>query len=328
MTRTTIPVLAVSAALLLTPGAAQATCGVPSAKADFENAEVQVFSHGDDLSASHYACLRATGKRRLYGSDSSGEGSSKTILLGVSGRWLWSQGQDYDPDSDATSIRDYLLDLRTGKQVSVSAVESLALPGALVATDNGVVARFTDGRKVQLSTDQTAAGLAVRGSRVYWRTGDVAHTALLDLPKGDPMRTGPKATTIGRCKPRKGARLLLWSARAKLVLTTQGGKTWACRARTTRAVGTVTDLQVVSDRKLAYVRDGMVGTFDTATGKRSEVAGTAYAATADRLLVIAADGLHSPVDQLAATPATEPALAGNVAYWLDGAGAPQMKLLG
>ena len=139
----------------------------------------------------------------------------------------------------------------------------------------------------------------------------------------------PKATKIGRCKPGKGAQLALWAAREKLVLTRQGGKTWACRSARgqTRQVGKVTGLEAASDRKLAYTRAGMVGTFDVITGGRTEFAGTAFAANGKRLLVVAADGLHSPVDLLAAASATEPALAGKYAYWLDGAGAPQSKLL-
>jgi hypothetical protein len=288
-----------------------------------------VFSRGDDFQSSHYACLRATGKQRKYGSDSAGEGSAATSLLGVRGRWLWLEYAMSDPDSDSRFVEEWLLDLRTGKKVTANAQETVALPGALVAIRGDVSALFTDGRTVKLSGDATAAGLAVRGSRVYWSTGDVAHTAVLDLPKGDPARTPSAAAKIGRCIPRKGARLVRWSAREKLVLTTQAGRTWACRSAKgqTREIGKVTDLEVVSNRKVAYRRAGKVGTFDVVTGDRTEVAGTAFAANADRLLVVAADGLHSPVDLLAAAPATEPALAGNVAYWLDGAGAPQMKRL-
>ena len=113
------------------------------------------------------------------------------------------------------------------------------------------------------------------------------------------------------------------------MLTRQGGKTWACRtpASTTREVGAVSGLTVRSDREVAFVRGKRVGTLNVLTGARTDVAGTAFAASRTRLLVVAADGLHSPVDVLAAAPATEPALAGDYAYWLDGMGAPQVKRL-
>ena len=191
----------------------------------------------------------------------------------------------------------------------------------------GVTARFTDGRTVKLSTDPTASGLTAVGSRVYWRTGEVAHTAELELPKAAAAAKGPVAAKVGRCVPRKGARLELFTS--KLVLTRQGGKTWACRTShgKTREVGAVSGLMVRSDRELAFVRAGRVATLNVLTGARTEVAGTAFAATATRLVVVAEDGLHSPVDVLAAAPATAPALSGDFADWLDGAGAPQVKRL-
>ena len=88
-------------------------------------------------------------------------------------------------------------------------MQVVALPGALVYTGGGVTARFTDGRKETLSTDPSATGLASSGARVYWQAAGAAHTALLTLPAGDPSRTRPRLRTIGKCKPRPGARLIV-----------------------------------------------------------------------------------------------------------------------
>ena len=316
------------ALLLVVPAPAHGACGVATAKADYESPEIQLYSRGDEDARSHLACLRATGKQRLVGSDSGGEGSAATSVRGVYGRWLWLEYAEYDPDSDTRIVSDQLLDVRTGKQAQAGPFnEIVALPGALVVAFEGVTVRYTDGRTVKLSADPTASGLATVGSRVYWRTGDIAHTAELKLPKAAAAAKGPVATKVGRCVPRKGARLELFTS--KLVLTRQGGKTWACRTSPgkTREVGAVSGLVVRSDREIAFVRGGRVGTLNVLTGARTDVAGTAFAASGTRLLVVAQDGLHSPVDLLAAGPATAPALAGDYAYWLDGAGAPQVKLL-
>ena len=83
--------------------------------------------------------------------------------------------------------------------------------GILVAKGDGggVIAYYTDGRKVTLSTDATAKALAATsGGRVYWQASGTVQTALLELPPSDPARTGPRLRTIGECKPRSGARLL------------------------------------------------------------------------------------------------------------------------
>ena len=320
---------ALIALLLVVPAPAQGACGVATAKADYESPEIQLYSRGVEDARSHLACLRATGKQRLVGSDSAGEGSAATYVRGVYGRWLWLEYVEYDPDSDTRIVSARLLDVRTGKQAPAGPfTEIVALPGALVVAFEGVTVRFTDGRTVKLSADPTASDLATVGSRVYWRTGDVAHTAEVKLPKASAARQGPVATKIGRCTPRKGARLELFAG-GTLVLTRQGGKLWACRTPTgkTRQIGAVTGLVVRSDRELAFIRDGQVATLNVLTGARTVVAGTAFAANAKRLLVVAEDGLHSPVDVLAAGPVAKPALAGDYAYWLDGMGAPQMKLL-
>ena len=71
-----------------------------------------------------------------------------------------------------------------------------------------MTARYTDGRKVQLSAGPDAIGLAISGSRVYWREKLDIHTAVIELPLSDPARARPTMRTIGKCKPRKGAKLI------------------------------------------------------------------------------------------------------------------------
>ena len=207
---------ALIALLLVVPAPAHGACGVATAKADYESPEIQLYSRGVDDMRSHIACLRATGKQRLIGTDSAGEGSAATSVRGVYGRWLWLEHAVYDPDSDSRDVTHELLDVQTGKKARTRLFsEVVALPGALVVASDGVTARFTDGRSVKLSTDAMASGLAAVGSRVYWRTGDMAHTAELKLPKAAAAAKGPVATKVGRCVPRKGARLELFDVQAR-----------------------------------------------------------------------------------------------------------------
>ena len=208
---------ALIALLLVVPAPAHGACGVATAKADYESPEIQLYSRGVDDMRSHLACLRATGKQRLVGSDSAGEGSAATSVRGVYGRWLWLEYADVRPGQRLPE-RDPRSCSTSGRARQAKAgpfIEVVALPGALVVAYEGVTARFTDGRTVKLSTDPTASGLAAVGSRVYWRTGDVAHTAELALPKAAAAAKGPVATKIGRCVPRKGARLELLHGQAR-----------------------------------------------------------------------------------------------------------------
>ena len=107
------------------------------------------------------------------------------------------------------------------------------------------------GARSLLATGPTTA-LAANGARVYWRLNGVAQTTTLSLPSADRAPARPRARTVGRCKPRGGARLVLRTD--SLVLTRTGGTSWVCRpsrGRTYR-LGAVEGVTPVSDRHVAY----------------------------------------------------------------------------
>ncbi len=168
---------------------------------------------------------------------------------------------------------------------------------------------------------------------MYWRAGGAAQSAVLDIGTGGDLRPRPLARTIGRCKPRPGARLILRTGR--LVITRAGGAVWGCRGSRTRRIADARllgDFAPVGDRLVAYNRGGVVGTLDLVSGKRRELPGTGFAADGTTLLAGGDPGLRAfPNRPLAPGPATEPALSsdldGTVAYWLDGAGTPQVASL-
>ena len=68
------------------------------------------------------------------------------------------------------------------------------------------------------------------------------------------------------------------------------------------------------------------------SGKRTELAGTAFAAFRNQFVAAGPERLRSPKEALVPGPVTEPAIGETldayVAYWLDGAQAPQMRVLG
>src|SRR4051812_23080327 len=140
-------------AFLALPSGAQAACGVPAAHAVYETPEVQVFPKQAKL----IACYRPTGKQRVVG-DVMGTDKGHFIYGLLGGRWLYQE--DYATSGQSSDYRnDQLLDLRTGKQAEALAVgdgtrnEVVGLAGALVsAGDDGVVARFADGRKQRLES--------------------------------------------------------------------------------------------------------------------------------------------------------------------------------
>jgi hypothetical protein len=202
----------------------------------------------------------------------------------------------------------------------------------VVAGEEGVIAHFTDGDKVTLAT-VPSTGLAVRGARVYWREQGAARTATLTLPAADPARRRPLARTIGRCRPRSGARLLLRTE--TIVISRAGGAAGVCRpgrGRTYR-LGAVDDLRLLSERRVAYSRPGLIGSFDAVSGRYRQLEGTSTAASAGALLAYGNGGVRAWVSgrpaavTLSGGPASEVALGDGVAYWLDAAGAPQVAEL-
>ena len=190
---------------------------------------------------------------------------------------------------------DTLTDLRTGESVKAVLadenldLEAIALPGVLGSRSTGVTARYIGGRVEQLST----AGVGARGGWVAavldGRRRDRAHGAA-----GAPRRrSGARqaARTVGKCKPRPGARLLVRFDR--LVVSRAGGATWACRGTKTRRVSDSAGVTVPSDRRVLYPG----GQLTVSSGRRDALGGT------------------------------DPATNGVVAYALDGAGTPQVTPL-
>ncbi len=323
-------------ALGVQPAAAGAACGVGAARAEFETPEVQIYARTGDL----VACHRATGRAWFVGtrvSDGMGTDAFSSVNAVLGRRWVWAS--QFESFAESADVReDTLIDLRTAKKVVVRVededtdVQAVALPGALVLTGNGVTARFTDGRRQVLSTDPTASGLAVTGARVYWRAKGVAQTAVLQLPAADPARRRPLVRTIGRCKPRPNARLVLRAD--TLVLSRAGGGTWACRRGKTRRLvqGQASEITALSDRLVAYTRPGVARVVDVATGRYRELPSTGgrIAATPFAFAAASSSGVLSWTTGRAASAllgtgaATEVAIGDDVretvAYWLDGTG--------
>ena len=84
------------------------------------------------------------------------------------------------------------------------------------------------GARNLLATGPTTA-LAANGARVYWRLNGVAQTTTLSLPSADRAPARPRARTVGRCKPRGGARLVLRTDFSPCARTRTGGTSWVCR---------------------------------------------------------------------------------------------------
>ncbi|MDA0159341.1 hypothetical protein OM076_03605 [Solirubrobacter ginsenosidimutans] len=333
--------LALALLFLLVPATAEAACGVPAARAEYETPAVQVYASKHQL----IACYRATGKARIVGessNDGMGTDESGSVLGLLGGRWLYTSL--FASAAESSDVRiDSLIDLRTNRAAKVTVLDEdtdnqvVALAGALVsAGEHGVVARFTGGRKQVLGT-VSATGLAASGARVYWREAGAPRTALLDLPAADSARPAPRARTIGRCKPRAGAKLLLRDAH--IVLTRAGGATWACRRGTTRRLGDTTDAWILSDRKVAYVRSGAVGVLDVANGKFRElesgggpVAANEWAQLAGTPVGLRIWRASGPMPEgVSPDVVTAVALGEGVgeryAYWLDAGGAPQSAVI-
>ena len=332
-----LPLALLPGLLFLLPADAQAACGVPAARAIYETPSVQVYAKQKKL----VACHRATGRSMGVGTDLNdgvGTDESHTVLGVLGGRWIHMQL--YATAAESADVRlDSLSDLRDDVSVTAPVLDEegendvVALPGALVtAGEDGVVARYTDGRHELLSA-APAGVLAAAGARLYWRDVTGVHTTVLTLPAADPALALPRARTIGRCKPRPGARLV--ARDASIVITRAGGATWACRKGRTRRVSASIDASILSDRMVAYARPGFSGVIDVATGKRRELVSTGgpVVASAWALLGSAADSLHSwtygsqAPAMIATAPASELAIgetdAEPIAYWLDSTGVPQ-----
>jgi hypothetical protein len=325
---------AIALLLLLVP-CAEAACGVPFSRAVYETPSVQVYATKKHKLV---ACYRATGKAQVVGerfNDGMGTDESDYVAGVLGGRWLHKVF--YATAAESPDVRlDSLIDLRDDDSATAPVLDSetdndvAALAGAIVtAGADGVVARFTDGRYEVLST-QPAAALAATGARVYWHEGAEVRTAALALPAPDPARPLPRARTIGRCKPRPGARLLVHDRR--IVLTRAGGATWACRSGRTRRVGATADVSIGSDREVAYTRPGYSGVLDVANGKRRELesAGGPVVLFGGVLAAAGPTGVRAWIlgrpaaEFVSAEPATDVAVGYGLneafTYWIDAGG--------
>src|SRR6478735_6892198 len=126
---------------LLLPANAEAACGVPAARAEYETPDVQVYVRKGEL----VGCHRATGKARVIGfrsNDGMGTDEFTAVMAVVGGRWVWTSLLAMFAES-ADVREDTLTDLRTGKKVKATVwdedtnVQAFALPGALVVGGDG-----------------------------------------------------------------------------------------------------------------------------------------------------------------------------------------------
>ena len=157
----------------------------------------------------------------------------------------------------------------------------------------------------------------------------------------DPARALPRARTIGRCKPRPGARLVVRDA--NLVITRAGGATWACRRGKTRRVagGAGIATSILSNRAVAYTRPGFAGVLDIADGKRRELPSApgpvAVTGWGWSLVAAAAGAVRSWTIGRSAPALLAPGVGrevaagetdnGTVAYWLDAGGVAQSAVV-
>jgi hypothetical protein len=330
--------------LLLIPSGAEAACGVPAARAVYETPSVQAYASKQKL----IACYRATGKAVRIGENSDdgmGTDTNYTVVNVLGGRW--AQVLFYASAAESSDVVQYtVVDLRTRRYATANVLDeetdndAVVVQGAVVtAGDGGVVADFTDGRREVLSRDP-GASVAASGARIYWRdeAAGATHTATLVLPAADAARALPRARTIGRCKPRPGARLVVRDA--NLVVTRAGGAVWACRRGKTRRVGAGTDASILSDREVAYTRPGFAGVLDVANGKRRELPSDPgpVAASPWSLVAAAADGVRAWTAGRSASTVLAPVVGREVAaavdddnetvaYWLDAGGVAQSAVV-
>lgn len=221
--------------VIAAPGSASAkACGVPQAKAVYETPEVQIYKSKDRL----LACGRggALSARQVGWDYTDGMGTYEdgTVIDVLGGRWVWV-AQSTSAAESADHSEYWFTDIHTGRRVTVvteaedgPTFEGVGLAGVFVAAGrDGILVLRPDGDMGLLSDKPSPIGLAGVGNRVYWQDEKgVAKTATVSLPRPEAPRTPPRARTIGRCKPRPGARLILHDGR--FVYTRAGGKTWLC----------------------------------------------------------------------------------------------------
>lgn len=311
------------------------TCLVPQSRADYETPEVQIYKRGSYLVACHRAIGGSTERVGVRFTDGMGTYDDSYVQKVFGDRWVWT----VDVGSGAESADHYSMtvtNLLVGESVNAvtraedeAVDEAVGVPGGLIsAGEGGVLLRFADGKIKALSADAKAHSLAVSGSRAYWRDAAGApQTAALELPEADHDGKAPRAQKIRRCKPKRGARLLLQGN--GIVVTRAGGDTWACsNGRTRRVVkGVAGELQPLGSGRLAYTRPGFAGVLDVRTGTRTELeSGGGPLTLHDGQLVTAGPlGVKTAKGVISAEPATEVAASDSAraVYWLDATGSPR-----
>lgn len=321
-----LPALLLATLLLLPASSASAACGVSSPRAFYETPEVQVHREGLRV----IACYRATGEQREVGRRPNH--GSVNVLKVHDRRWLEVDRSDFWNQRD----HRFLFDLRTWKQVSVDEgdfEDVYGFPGMLLTNGKGGLIAHFIGRPERVLDPSGGDAVALVGRRLYWTSEGQARTARLDVSEGGKPQPPRRATRIGRCVPRPGA-VLLFNNRDTM-LARDGKIVRACRHYKWRVVGAVKDPVVQSYAEVTYVREGIVGRFDTWTSKRQELPGAG--AAGDWFLAAGGpDGLRvwqrgRGVRTVFGQPVTEVAISQSPedsAYFLDATGAPQRIAFG
>ena len=146
--------------LFAVPARADAACGVPMARAEYETPEVQIYERGNALRA----CLRATGKERVIGSRYDDGSTSEVDLVGgvFGGRYVWtsfsgSYAESFDVaqatiNGGKATITPFMTGFLDSKANTFwgRPVDVLQMPdGSLLVSDeqNGAIYRVTYGKQ-------------------------------------------------------------------------------------------------------------------------------------------------------------------------------------
>ena len=279
---------ALIALLLVVPAPAHGACGVATAKADYESPEIQLYSRGRGSLTSHLACLRATGKRAARRAVTARRGLGVDVRArGLRPLAVAVRTTMYDPDSDTRIVSRATVRRPHGQAAPAGPFTETRAAGSARRRLRGRDRRFTDGRTVKLSADPTASDSppwvpACTGGPATWRTRPSSRC------RRPPRRPGAGGHEGRALHPRKGARLELLGPEARAHAGRAGRPGRAALPPGKRVRSARCGLSVRSDREVAFVRGKRVGTLNVLTGARTDVAGTAFAASRTRLLVVAA----------------------------------------
>ena len=286
------------------PSAPRRRAACPSARAVYETPEVQVYTRAtktrrvrDLLACTARDREGARGRRARQRRD----GHRRVQRRQRRTRRALDLDEPAVSAAESADARDdRLTDLRTGVTFSVDVEDEFNRARARAARRRS--RRRREGRRRALHRRaherdardgaehrpgrQRRAGLLARERR---RADGHAHACPRPIPRGRAR----SRRTIRRCKPRRGARLVLRTD--ALVLTRTGGASWVCRPTRGRnfRLGAVEGLRPVSDRHVAYTKPGLIGVFDAVRGSYRELKSTSAAASASALLAAGPGGLRA-----------------------------------